>query len=444
MASVPSTALKHSARSLTADPEAGVTTPPSALFTDLYELTMAQVYYEQGQTGEAVFELSVRSLPPGWRYLIAAGLERTLDFLEWARFTTEDLDYLSSLTQFNSDFLERLRAFRFSGDVWAVPEGTAVHPHEPLIQVVAPLPEGQIVETAVMNQMAFATLVASKAARTVDAAAGRPLFEFGGRRAHGTNAALEAARAAHIAGFAATSSVEAGRRYGIPVIGTMAHSYILIHDDEFDAFRRFASRYEGTTLLVDTYDTAQGVERTIAVANELGTQSVGAIRIDSGDLGAASRDARHRLDAAGLEHIQIVASGGLDEHQVADLVAAGAPIDAFACGTAIVTGGDHGALDAAYKLVEYEGIPVAKRSPGKPSLGGRKQVWRSADADRIEPHGSPGLPGAEPLLQLVLQQGQRIAQPEPLDAIRQRAIAERTTAHSMRTVEISPSLSEAR
>lgn len=441
---MPSTDLKHSARSLTADPEAGVTTPPSALFTDLYELTMAQVYYEQGQTGEAVFELSVRSLPPGWRYLIAAGLERTLEFLESARFTTKDLNYLASLTQFNSDFLERLRGFRFSGDVWAVPEGTAIYPHEPLIQVVAPLPEGQIVETAVMNQMAFATLVASKAARTVDAAAGRPLLEFGGRRAHGANAALEAARAAYLVGFAATSSVEAGRRYGIPVIGTMAHSYILIHDDETDAFRQFASRYEGTTLLVDTYDTAQGVDRVIAVANELGPQSVGAIRIDSGDLAAASMDARRRLDAAGLEHIQIVASGGLDEHQVAALVAAGAPIDAFACGTAIVTGGDHGALDAAYKLVEYEGIPVAKRSPGKPSLGGRKQVWRSATADRIEPHGSPGPRGTESILLPVLEKGQRITEPEPLETIRKRATAERTAAHDTRTVEISPSISQGR
>ena len=416
-----------------------MTTPPSALFTDLYELSMAQVYYEQEQTGEAVFELSVRSLPQGWRYLLAAGLERTLEFLESARFTPADLDYLGSLTQFNPDFLDRLRGFRFRGDVWAVPEGTVAYPHEPLLQVIAPLPEGQIVETAVMNQIAFATLVASKAAHTVDAADGRPLLEFGGRRAHGTIAALEAARAAYIAGFAATSSVEAGRRYAIPVVGTMAHSYVLIHDDETEAFRRFASRYQGTTLLVDTYDTSQGVNRVIAVANDLGPQAVGAIRIDSGDLRAAAVDARHRLDAAGLEHVRIVVSGGLDDQQVAALVAAGAPIDAFACGTAIVTGGDTSALDAAYKLVEYEGKPVAKRSPGKPSLGGRKQVWRTAKVDRIEQFSSPGLRGARSMLQPVLKNGKRVVEPESLTAIRERAAVERASAGA-RSVEIHPSI----
>ncbi len=417
-----------------------MTSPLSALFTDLYELTMAQVYYEQGQTGQAVFELALRELPAGWDYLLVAGLERALDFLEAMEFSSDDLAYLETLPQFDAEFLERLAEFRFRGEAWAVAEGTVVYPPEPVLQIVAPLPAGQIVETALMNQVAFATLVASKAARVVDAAAGRPLFEFGGRRAHGEDAALQAARAAYIAGFEATSSVEAGRRFGLPVIGTMAHSYVLIHTDELDAFRRFSQRYAGTTLLVDTYDTAGGVERVVAVARELGPKSVGAIRIDSGDLTAAAFGARRRLDDAGLTHVRIVASGGLDEDRIASLVASGAPIDAFACGTAVVTGGSVGALDAAYKLVEYEGRAVAKHSPGKPSFGSRKQVWRAETEDIITRFGSPRPQDARPLLELVMRNSERLRAPEPLATVRARAGSERAAAQQQRAVRIDPSL----
>jgi len=380
---------------------------PSALFVDLYELTMAQVYYERGMTLEAVFELTVRRLPEQWDYLVAAGLDRALEFLESLRFSDDDLAYLSTFAQFDSTLLEQLRTFRFSGDVWAPPEGTIVYPHEPLLQVIAPLPEAQIVETALLNQIAFPTLVASKSARTVDAAAGRPVIEFGGRRAHGAEAAIEAARATYIGGFEATSSVEAGRRYGIPVIGTMAHSFLLAEGDDTVAFDAFVSRYPGTTLLVDTFDTATGLERAIQVASQHGPNSVGAIRIDSGDFLEESRAARAQLDRAGLTDVRIVISGGLDEYQITALVGAGAPVDVFACGTNIVAPPDAATLDSAYKLVEYDGRPVSKLSAGKASIGARKQVWRAADHDLICRFGDAPLADANPLLVPMMESGIR-------------------------------------
>lgn len=405
-------------------------TPTSGLFTDLYELVMAQLYYERGMTAPAVFELSARSLPAGWGFLLAAGLQQALARLEGLRFGEDDLEYLASLPQFDASFLERLRGFRFSGDVWAPPEGTAVFPHEPLLQVVAPLPEAQLIETLMLNQIGAATLIASKAARAVIAAAGAPLLEFGGRRAHGLDAALTAARSAYLAGFAATSSVEAGRRYGIPVVGTMAHSYILAAEDEETAFRAFAERYPEATLLVDTYDIAQGVERAIAVATELGAGRIGAIRIDSGDLGAEAARARRMLDQAGLAEVRIIVSGGLDEHRIADLVVAGAPIDAFAAGTAVVVSDDSPSLDAVYKLVEYDGAPRAKQSPGKPSLPARKQVYRRESGgeiveDRVQPFDAPQPPGWRPLLRPVMADGRRTAAVrETLAEIRKRAANE--------------------
>ena len=405
-------------------------TPTSGLFTDLYELVMAQLYYERGMTAPAVFELSARSLPDGWGFLLAAGLEQALARLEGLRFDEDDLEYLASLPQFDAVFLERLRGFRFSGEVWAPPEGTAVFPHEPLLQVVAPLPEAQLIETLVLNQIGAATLIASKAARAVIAAAGAPLLEFGGRRAHGVDAALTAARSAYLAGFAATSSVEAGRRYSIPVVGTMAHSYILADEDEETAFRAFAERYPDATLLVDTYDIAQGVERAIAVANELGAGRIGAIRIDSGDLGAEAARARQMLDQAGLAKVRIIVSGGLDEHRIAALVAERAPIDAFAAGTAVVVSDDSPSLDAVYKLVEYDGVPRAKHSPGKPSLPARKQVHRRERGgeiveDRVQPFDALEPAGWRPLLQPVMLAGRRAARArETLAEIRTRAANE--------------------
>ena len=395
---------------------------PSALFVDLYELTMAQLYYERGMTGEAVFELTVRLLPDGWDYLIAAGLDRALDFLEHLRFTDDDLAYLSTLPQFDPAFIDQLRNLRFTGDVWAPPEGTLVYPHEPLIQVVASLPEAQLVETAMINQLAYATLVASKAARAVDAAAGKTVVEFGGRRAHGSEAAVEAARAAYIAGFEATSSVEAGRRYGIPTTGTMAHSFILAEADEAAAFDAFASRYPGTTLLVDTFDTAAGVTNATRTARQHGHGSVGAIRIDSGDFLNESWQARIKLDTAGLSDVRIVVSGGLDEYRIAELENANAPIDVYACGTFIVAPTDAPTLDSAYKMVEYDARPVAKRSIGKPSIGHRKQVWRTPQLDQVRRFDDPPPDGAEPILQPVMRAGRRTPEGrESLADIRTRA-----------------------
>ena len=412
-------------------------TTPSALFVDLYELTMAQLYYERGMTGEAVFELTVRKLPNGWDYLIAAGLERALNFLEALQFTEDDLDFIHSLPQFGRSFIDRLRDLRFSGDVWAPPEGTVVYPHEPLVQVIAPLPEAQIVETAIINQLAYPTLVASKAARAVDAAAGRPVIEFGGRRAHGSEAAIEASRATWIAGFEATSSVDAGRQYGVPTTGTMAHSFVLAEGDEAAAFDAFVTRYPATTLLVDTFDTRDGVINAIRTAKQHGDGSLGAIRIDSGDFREEAWQARIMLDSAGLSDVRIVASGGLDEHQIAELIASNAPIDVFACGTNIVAPPDAATLDSAYKMVEYEGRPVAKRSPGKPSIGHRKQVWRLADHDLITKFDVPVAGGAEPLLRQVMHAGARTsAGRESLHQIRVRAGVGRIS----RRVELDPSL----
>ena len=410
---------------------------PSALFVDLYELSMAQVYLKRGMTGAAVFELVVRDLPEGWDYLIAAGLERALEFLESYRFSPDDLDYLRTLPQFEDGFLEALENLRFTGDVFAPLEGSIVYPHEPLIQVAAPLTHGQLVETALLNQIAYPTLTASKAARAVDAAQGAPVVEFGGRRAHGSDAALAASRASYIAGFAATSSVEAGRRYGVPITGTMAHSYVLASDDERDAFDAYVRQYPGTTLLVDTWGVRRGVASVIRVAEQRGADAIGAIRIDSGDLLEESVRAREQLDAAGLTDVRIVVSGGLDEYRIADLVKQGAPIDGFAAGTAIVAPPDAAALDAAYKLVEYDGRAVRKRSTGKTSLGGRKQVWRLPDRDLIAPVADPLPAHAEPLLRQVMSNGRRTPiSDETLDRIRDRAAAGR----GPRPVEIDPAL----
>ena len=410
---------------------------PSALFVDLYELTMAQVYYERGMTGEAVFELTVRELPEGWDYLIAAGLDRALEFLEALRFGEDDLAYLETQPQFDRRFIARLGELSFTGDVWAPPEGTIVYANEPLIQVIAPLPEAQIVETAMINQIAYPTLVASKAARAVEAAAGRPVIEFGGRRAHGSEAAIEASRATYIAGFEATSSVEAGRRYGIPTTGTMAHSFVLAEGDEVAAFDAFVSRYPGTTLLVDTFETATGVNHAIKIARQHGPGSVGAIRIDSGDFHQESWQARIKLDTTGLTDVRIVASGGLDEYQIAELVASNAPIDVFACGTSIVAPPDAATLDSAYKMVEYEGRAVAKRSLGKPSIGHRKQVWRSEDHDLVSRFDGPPSADAEALLRPMIESGRRTAHGrEPMEQIRARAGADRRS----RRIVIDPSL----
>lgn len=398
------------------------------LFTDLYELTMMQAYFEEGLTQEAVFTLFVRRLPPGRNFLLACGLDTLLQQLERLRFSAADRRYLASSGRFSPGFVARLANVRFTGDVYAVPEGTPVFANEPILEVVAPLPEAQWIETLVMNQIGVQTVLASKAARVVAAAAGRPVIDFGARRMHGIDAALKAARAFHIAGVAATSNVLAGRVYGIPVSGTMAHSFIQAHADEAAAFAAFVRRYPDTVLLVDTYDTLRGVRHVIELARCLGDAfRVNAIRLDSGDLATLAREARRMLDEAGLTRVRIIASGGLDEDAVAALVDAGAPIDGFGVGTRMGVSSDAPDLDIAYKLAAYAGEGRLKLSSGKPILPGRKQVFRLTEGDKdvADTIGlfDETLPG-RPLLQAVMRNGRRLHDAVALDRLRAHAAAQ--------------------
>ena len=354
----------------------------STLLTDLYQLNMMAAYLEHGLTGTAVFELFVRKLPSRRSFLMAAGLEQALQFLETVSFTPGNLDEIRGLGQFSESFLAYLRSFRFSGDVDAMREGTVFFPDEPILRVTAPLPEAQFVETRLVNLLHFQTVVASKAARMVLAAPGKPLIDYGFRRAHGDEAGLLAARASYIAGFSGTATVAAGIEFGIPVYGTMAHSFIQAHDNETRAFEHFAhSHPRGLVLLIDTYDTERAAGRVVALAPRLAAQgiTIAGVRIDSGDLGEHARRVRRILDDGGLPAVKIVASGGLDEDALLALSRAGAPIDSYGVGTSLTTASDAPALDCAYKLQEYAGTARRKRSEGKATWPGRKQVWRRYD-----------------------------------------------------------------
>jgi nicotinate phosphoribosyltransferase len=356
----------------------------SLLLTDLYELSMLEAYAAHGMTETAVFELFVRKLPPGRGFLMAAGLEQAVQFLETMQFTPDELAWLRASAMFSDRFLDGLQALRFTGDVDAMPEGTVFFPDEPVLRVTAPLPEAQLVETRLINLLHFQTVVASKAARMVLAAPGKQLVDFGLRRAHGAEAGLLAARASYLAGFSGTATVLAGREFGIPLVGTMAHSFVQAHDDEATAFERFAQvRPRGLTLLIDTYDTERGAAIVAALAPRLAAQgiTIGAVRLDSGDLAAHARAVRGILDAAGLPGIGIFASGGLDEFSLQSLCRGGAPIDGFGVGTSLTTSSDAPALDCAYKLQEYAGRPRRKRSEGKATWPGRKQVYRRWHGD---------------------------------------------------------------
>lgn len=419
--------------------------PSTALITDLYELTMLQAYAVEQMRGRAVFSLFVRRLPDERNYLLACGLDDVLGYLETLRFDPPALDYLASLNRFSPAFLRSLETLRFTGDVYAVPEGTPVFAEEPILEVEAPIAEAQLVETYVMNQISLQTVLASKAARVLEAAAGREVIDFGLRRTHGTEAGLKAARAFHIAGVQATSNVAAGQVYGVPVAGTMAHSYIQAHDDERDAFRAFAHLYPDTILLVDTYDTIAGVQKVVDLSRELGSDfRVGGIRIDSGDLVELSRASRRLLDTAGLRHVRIFASGGLDEAKIAQLIGAQAPIDGFGVGTDMGVSRDAPAIDIAYKLVEYAGRPRAKFSPGKELLPGPKQVFRierdgTADHDVLA--GRAERASGQPLLQQVMTGGVRTAAGSvSLDAARDcsRRARERLPARVRRLARASP------
>ncbi len=399
-----------------------------ALLTDLYELTMLQAYLEEGFLEEAVFSLFVRRLPRRRNFLLACGLEDALGYLERLRFSEAALAYLSSLGLFSDRTLRYLSELRFEGDVHAVPEGTPVFGGEPLLEVVAPLPVAQLVETAVMNQVHLATVAASKAARVVAAARGHTVVDFGLRRMQGADAGIKVARAAFLAGIDATSNVLAGWMYGIPVSGTMAHSYVQAHETELEAFRAFARVFPRTILLVDTYDTLAGVRAVVRLARELGDGfQVRAVRLDSGDLLHLSRESRRILDEAGLGKVGIFASGGLDEDAVDRLVREGAPIDGFGVGTAMGVSEDAPSADMAYKLVSYAGRGRIKLSPGKELLPGRKQVFRQeregrAERDVLGTHDEAH-PG-RPLLAQVMRAGRRIGPPRDLAEARASARAE--------------------
>jgi len=388
----------------------------SGLLTDLYELTMAAGYVQNRFDARATFELFVRHLPRNRNYLVAAGLEQALDFLENVRFPADEVSYIRALPVFrhvHSGFFDYLSKFRFTGDVSALPEGTIFFPGEPLLRVTAPIPEAQLVETGLLSIVHFQTLIASKAARVTTAAAGRPVVEFGSRRAHGIEASVLAARAAFISGCAGTSNAYAGHRFGIPVYGTQAHSWIMAHDDEIEAFRNFLDVFpEQSTLLVDTYDVRAAIDKIISLGRK-----PGGVRLDSGDVLADSLWTRQRLDSAGWTDVKIFASGDLDESRIEALLHSGAPIDAFGVGTALSTSADAPYVGVIYKLVEVEVDHrirgTAKFSEDKKTYPGRKQVFRSGDGTETYSGDIIGLedeafPGAEPQLIPVMHHGRRL------------------------------------
>lgn len=401
--------------------------PPedSILLTDFYQLSMLQAYFDQGMNDTAVFEFFVRQLPASRGFLLAAGLEQVLDFLESARFHEDELAWLRTTGRLRADLVDSLATWRFTGDVDAVPEGTPIFANEPLLQVVAPLREAQLVETRLINLLQFQTLVASKAVRCVLAAPGRLLVDFGLRRAHGAEAGLLSARASYLAGFDGTATVLAGQRWGIPLYGTMAHSYVQSHDSEAAAFAAFAhSHPQATTLLIDTYDTEAAAHQVVDLARRLAADGIAlrAVRIDSGDLAEHARQVRKILDAGGQPGIRIFASGSLDERAIVELLARGAPIDGFGVGTRMNTSADQPHLDCAYKLQEYAGTARRKRSEGKATWPGRKQVFRNfADDGRICGDVLTLVGDRQagvPLLQPVMRRGRRLAPSPTLDQLR--------------------------
>jgi nicotinate phosphoribosyltransferase len=404
----------------------------SGLLTDLYELTMAAGYLQTGFEARATFELFVRNLPPHRNYLIAAGLEQALDFLEHVNFNDEEIAYLRSHHVFQyigPEFFEYLRTFRFSGDVWAVPEGTLVFPGEPMLRVSAPISEAQIMETYLLATLGYQTMIASKTARVVTAAEGRRVVEFGARRAHSAQAGLFAARAAAIGGSVGSSNVLAGQQFGVYTYGTQAHSWVMAHDDEADAFAHFLDAFpERAFLLLDTYNVHDAVKKII----RMGRKPAG-VRLDSGDVAKDSRWVRRELDKAGWQDVRIFASGDLDEYEIAELLAKGAAIDSFGVGSALATPSDAPLLNLVYKLVEVDRAGkiqgAAKLTQAKVTYPGRKQVFRHAsrdgqyESDRIALDNEPAN-GGKPLLVPVMKNGRRIAPPESIERLRERCVAE--------------------
>jgi nicotinate phosphoribosyltransferase len=409
----------------------------SPLLTDLYQINMIQAYLDHGDTDTAVFELFARSLPARRGFLLAAGLHQALDFLENLRFSSAEIEWLTSTGRFNKNLLEYLGDLRFTGEVHAIAEGTVFFANEPILRVTAPLPQAQLVESRLINILHFQSLVAAKAARCVLAARGKLLVDFGMRRAHGAEAGLLAARASYLAGFAGTATVLAGRAFGIPLYGTMAHSFVQAQDDETAAFELFArARPDNVVLLLDTYDTEAAARKVVALAPRLKASGIAirGVRLDSGDLIALAKSVRAILDHGGLQEVTIFASGGLDEDEIAACMQANAPIDGFGVGTSLTTSSDVPAIDFIYKLQEYAGAPRRKRSDKKATWPGRKQVWRRYDADgrmagdriALDLASAPAAntadgAGAEPLVHCVMRHGRRLAPSPSLDEIRSRA-----------------------
>ncbi len=398
------------------------------LLTDLYELTMAQTYLERGMGERATFSLIIRSYPPNRGYFVSAGLEDVLAYLEGFRFSQSDLAYLESTGIFSSRFLDFLGGVRFTGDVWAIPEGRLFFANEPVLEVTAPVIEAQIVETFIINQVNLQSMIATKASRCVWAARGREVVDFSLRRTHGADAGMKVARSSYIAGASSTSNVLASKAYGISPAGTMAHSLVTCFPREVDAFRAYVESFPSrSVLLVDTYDTIAGSENAAVVGKEL--EALGhrlqGVRLDSGDLGELSREVRKRLDDAGLGYVRIVGSGGLDEMDVQRLVDSGAPIDSFGIGTTLGVSADAPWTDMAYKLVRYGDKPVMKLSTGKESQPDPKQVYRIRDGDGMYAGDIVALrdeePGdGEPLLEKVMANGRVLAPQPSLDEIRGR------------------------
>jgi len=439
-----------------------VTEENVSMLLDLYELTMCASYYEHKRFEPASFDLFIRKLPPNRSYLLFAGLEQALLFIEKMHFREEHIEFLKKYG-FKDDFLDYLRNFRFTGDVWAIPEGTVVFPNEPLIRVTAPIIEAQLLETFLLNTINFQTTIASKAARVVTAAKGRPVIEFGLRREHGVDAGIKAARASYIAGCIGTSNVLAGMLYGIPIFGTMAHSFIMFFSDELEAFRAFSHTFpDRSTLLIDTFDVIKGAKNAILVAKELEARGfkLRGVRIDSGDLVALSKAVRKMLRENGLDYVQILASGDLDEYKIEELLEKGAEIDVFGVGTKLGTSADRPYVDIIYKLCERmtsdgKFKPVMKLSEGKATLPGRKQVFRVKDANgyfvkdiiALEDEEMDG----EPLLVKVVDRGKIIYNFPSLEKIRERALDNLSRLHekykrlknpAKYPVKLSPNLSK--
>jgi nicotinate phosphoribosyltransferase len=405
--------------------------PSSALLTDLYQLTMLQGYFDQGMKETAVFEFFVRKLPAQRSFLLAAGLEQVLEFLEQLCFTSEELEWISGHGAFHPEFVRYLENFRFTGEVHAMAEGTAFFSNEPILRVTAPLPQAQLVESRLINLLHFETLIASKAARSVLAAPDKLLVDFGFRRAHGAEAGLLAARASYLVGFAGSATVAAAPLFGVPVYGTMAHSFIQAHDDEIVAFEHFAhSLPENVVLLIDTYDTEAAAKKVVRLAPKLQREGINikGVRLDSGDLADHAFKVRRILDDGGLGEVTIFASGSVDEYVLEMLREKNAPINGFGIGTHMDTSADAPYLDCAYKLVEYGGKARRKRSEGKVLWPGRKQVFRSYDSEGRIAGDVLGLEdetwNGEALIQRVMKDGRRVAPPMPLKELRERTLSQ--------------------